>query len=401
MASVKVVYKTVFNRRNQVDSTGKAHVLIEAYQSRERRYFKTGIRLLPNEWDTKRSEVKKQPQINRLIRDKMAELENFELNFSAVYNRPFRLKDFDLLAAAEKAKLQPSVTFTSFALEQIDRDHAAGTIGKVTYGRYKRVIGLLADCLKKPAVDFSDITYTLIDDFNAHFLAVENKKINTVYKHHQVIQQYLTRAIKKGLFKVMDNPYNDFRPEKEPVEKEILLPAEIEKIEQFVFTEQHEHLGFYRDAFLLAYYTLLRIGDVTRIRMSNIVETEHGLVLQLKAQKTQKLVRLPLHQLHPIQNGLSKPERLIKQYARTDKRPLFARSHARLNEYVKEVVRLAGISKHVTFHTSRHSGITFLTTKLPTPIVQQLAQHSNIATTMGYVHISGQHITDSLDGVKW
>lgn len=177
MTSVKVVYKTVFNRRNRVDSNGRAHVLVEAYQSRERRYFKTGIRILSAEWDTKRSEVKKQPQINRLIRDKIAELENFELNFSAVYNRPFRLKDFDLLAAAEKAKSQPSVTFTSFALEQIERDHAAGTIGKVTYGRYKRVIGLLADCLRKPAVDFADIRNTLIDDFNAHFLAVENNEV--------------------------------------------------------------------------------------------------------------------------------------------------------------------------------------------------------------------------------
>ena len=401
MASVKVVYKTVFNRRNQVDSNGKAHVLIEAYQNRERRYFKTGVRLMPAEWDAKRVEVKKQPQINRLLRDKIAELENFELNFSAVYNRPFRLRDFDLLEALDKAKPELPVTFTSFALEQIERDYAAGSIGKVTYGRYKRVIGLLADCLKKPVVEFSDITYTLIDDFNAHFLAVENKKINTVYKHHQVIQQYLTRAVKKGLFRVMDNPYNDFRPEKEPVEKEILLPVEIEKIENLVFTGQHEHLGFYRDAFLLAYYTLLRIGDVTRIRMTNIAQTEQGIVLQLKAQKTQKLMRLPIHQLHPTQDGPSKPERLLKQYARTDKRPLFARSHARLNEYVKDVVRLAGITKHVTFHTSRHSGITFLTTKLPTPIVQQLAQHSNIATTMGYVHISGQHITDSLEGVKW
>ena len=76
MASVKIVYKTVFNRRNQVDSSGKAHVLTEAYQSRECQYVKTGTRFLPAEWDAKRVEVKKQPQINRLFRGKMAELES-------------------------------------------------------------------------------------------------------------------------------------------------------------------------------------------------------------------------------------------------------------------------------------------------------------------------------------
>ena len=401
MTTVKVSYKAVYNRRKQLDRNGKASVLIEAYQNGKRRYLKTGIHLSPNEWDERAKEVKKRPELNRLIRNKITELEQFELTFSVTYNRPFRLVDFDLVEALKDDPAKQIASFTSFALEQIERDRTDKSINLITYGRYKRVIKLLADFAKQPAIEFSNLTYSFIDAFDYHLRAVDKLASNTIYKHHQVIQKYLVKATKKGLFEIKNNPYNDFRPKKVPVESLVLLPAEIERIEKLTFSEENEHLYFYRDAFLLAYYTLLRIGDVTRLKIANLIETDLGLVLDLKAQKTGKLNRLNLYELHRTENGPSKPERIIKQYWRTDKRPLFARSHPRLNEYVKSVIRLAGISKTVTFHTARHSGITFLSTVLPTPVVQQLAQHSSIATTMGYVHISGQQIANSLNQVKW
>ena len=105
--------------------------------------------------------------------------------------------------------------------------------------------------------------------------------------------------------------------------------------------------------------------------------------------------------MHPTANGLSKPEQIIRKYWRTDNSPFFNRSHPNMNEYVKTIVRLADINKHVTFHTSRHSGITYLVTIMPVPIVQKLAQHKSIVTTMRYVHITGYHIEKSLNQAKW
>jgi integrase len=401
MTTIKVNYKPMYNRRKQLDRNGKASVLIEAYQGGKRRYLKTGLHLTPSEWDEQRKEVKRRPDLTRLIRNKIDELEQFELKFSALYNRPFKLDDFDLLIESKQEKENELSSFSAFALEQIERDRKDKSINLVTFGRYKRVIRLLCDFAQQPTVDFTDLTYSFIEAFNFYLRTVEKLASNTIYKHHQVIQKYLVKATKKGLFEIKNNPYNDFRPKKAAVESAVLLPIEIERIEQLTFTEEYQHLSFYRDAFLLAYYTLLRIGDVTRLKIANLIETDAGLMLELKAQKTGKLNRLPLYELHRTGEGPSKPEVIIRKYWRSDKRPLFARSHPRLNEYVKDVVRLAGINKPITFHTARHSGITFLSTVLPTPVVQQLAQHSSIATTMGYVHISGQQITQSLSQVKW
>jgi integrase len=401
MRTNKVSYRPIYNRRKQLDREGKAGVVIEAYQNGKRRYFKTGIHLKPNEWDERRKEVKKSPGLNRVLNECIDELQEFEINFSAQHKRAFKLDDFDLMESKTPAEPEPIVTFTSFALQHIERDKASGTLNRVTFGRHNRVIKLLSEFSGKKAVEFTDINYSFIDRFNHYLLTVNKINLNTTHKHHQILQKYLTIAIKKGLFELKDNPYNDFKARKTVVESTVLLPAEIEKIEQLTFTEVNQHLEVYRDAFLLGYYTLLRIGDVTRLRTQDIISTSEGLVLQLKAQKTGKFNQLPLYNLHKNGEGPSKPERIIQKYMRTDKKPLFSRSHPRLNIYVKQVARLAGINKKVTFHTSRHSGITYLSTKLPTPLVQQLAQHSSIATTMGYIHISRQQVEASLTQVDW
>ena len=167
------------------------------------------------------------------------------------------------------------------------------------------------------------------------------------------------------------------------------------------FSLEEQYLIFYRDAFLFGYYTLLRISDVTQLRQSNLLNTAEGIILELKAQKTGKLNRLPLFLLHPTADGPSKPERLVMQYSRTDKRPLFGRSHVKINKYLKRVMELAGITKPVSFHTSRHSGITNMhKLGIPPAIIQHIAQHAGIQTTMGYTHLNQQDVNNALATVR-
>ena len=267
--------------------------------------------------------------------------------------------------------------------------------------RYKRVVRLLAKSLDKKEVKFSDITYTAIECFEHFLITIEGQKHNTAYKHHQVVDKYLTVAIKKGIFELKDNPYNDFKKKQLSTETIVLHPTEINKIKRLSFSTDNQHLEIYRDAFLLAYYTLLRIGDITNLRKSNILETEAGLELDMSAQKTKKINRQKIFAMHPTADNLSKPEQIIWKYLRKDNFPLFNRSHPKMNEHVKTIVRLASIDKHVTFHTSRHSGITYLVTIMPVPIVQKLAQHKSIVTTMRYVHIAQQDVYQALSQANW
>lgn len=75
-----------------------------------------------------------------------------------------------------------------------------------------------------------------------------------------------------------------------------------------------------------------------------------------------------------------------------DYRRLTARSIQRM---VSQYARLAGITKHVSPHTMRHSFATdLLMNGADLRSVQSLLGHSNIATTQVYTHVTDQHLKD-------
>lgn len=396
----KVRYRVLYNRTEQLDQNGKAAVVIEAYQNPLRRYFQTGVRLKPVEWDQRKNEVKANPSYNRLIRTRLSELETFEMGFPSQHQRPFLLKDFDLLPERQAAAVMPvRLTLTAFMEQQIERERSK--IIRATYTRYRLVANMLEEYNEGRPVEFNDVTYSFVEGYD-HYLRTNKKyKQNTIFKQHQVINKYLVKAGLMGHADNRENPYHEFEYKKELTERMVFYPSEVRRIEELLFTQANQHLAIYRDMFLLAYYTLLRISDMTEIRQRYIIEQEGNLELEMEAQKTGKTNRLPLHKLHRTPNATSKPEQIIRRYARTDNNPLFNRSHHKINKYVKIVFQLAGISKPATFHTARHTGITYLVQHLPLPVVQQLAQHSDIKTTMIYVHISEKMKGDALDNVQW
>lgn len=391
-------YRIVYNRKNTLNKEGKALVQIEVYKAARRRYFSTEVEISPEQWNPKKGEVKNDPLSNRKIRFKRQALEEFELMFPKLYGRPFQLSDFDLMDQQDSITNQARLTFTDYFREQLAQDKSGVELG--THQRKQRVYDRLLQYHRRP-VEFSDLTYSLIVGFDQSLRNDHGLDIETIRKSHQILKSYIGRALKSGLLPKPINPYEDFRAKRKESDKIILTEQEIRTLEQLVTPKEKQHLQFYLDAWLLAYYTTLRISDLTTLRAKHLTETEKGLQLDKVQEKTKRMLTIPLWNLHRNEQGVSKATIIIQKYWPSNERPLIARSHFQLNKQFKEVLKLARIRKPITFHSARHTGITHLVKKLPIPIVQRIAGHAKIQTTMQYLHLSNMDVEQALEQVNW
>lgn len=93
-----------------------------------------------------------------------------------------------------------------------------------------------------------------------------------------------------------------------------------------------------------------------------------------------------------------KPADIVRFYAQTSKKErLFEPiTNQCANRLLKQIAKLIHSRKNITMHTARHTFATQLVNKVPVPVLQHLLQHSDIKTTMRYVHESNAMVKNEL-----
>lgn len=147
----------------------------------------------------------------------------------------------------------------------------------------------------------------------------------------------------------------------------------------------------------------LRVSELVNLNRDHINLRRREFMVRGKGQKDRPVFVSPTAATH-VQSYLnartdslpalflSYSRRAGRPNLRGDYRRLQARSIQRL---VARYARLAGITKHVSPHTMRHSFATdLLMNGADLRSVQSLLGHSNIATTQVYTHVTDQHLRD-------
>lgn len=145
-------------------------------------------------------------------------------------------------------------------------------------------------------------------------------------------------------------------------------------------------------AFLFSCFTGLRLSDVRSLTWGKIVKAPDGktLYIRIKMQKTQKLVNVPLSKeavdcLNPKEN----PDE-----------PIFTlpTGASNIERNIEKWMQNAQITKHITYHCSRHTCATMLLT-LGADIytTSKLLGHANVNTTAIYAKIVDQKKVETVN----
>ena len=362
-----------------------ALVQAEALLNQRKVYFKTNIYLKPEHWDKQTSQVCNHPQandLNTMLFEFVLHLQAIELSF---WKRGIPVT-LSLLKDAIKKDKPVNVTFPVFAriyVQESDRKRS-------TKENLLTTVTVLQEF--RPGIDFKDITYTFLRDFEVH-LKEKGNSVNTVAKHMRQLRTLVNEAINQGYIPSDAYPFRKFKIKQEKGRKEFLTPDELRKLENLQVSDKR--LRHVLDAFLFCCYTGLRYSDFCQLTPENIIRVNGKRWFYFKSVKTDVEVRLPLHLLFE-----GKALAVLERYdIVTDFAKIGPNSEA--NKYLAQLATLARIRKHITYHTARHTCATLLVHQgVPITTVQKLLGHTSVRTTEVYSEVLSNTIIRDLKAVK-
>ena len=380
----KIKYRLVYNRKKQLNKQGTALVQVEALLNQRKVYFRTNLYLKPEHWNSRNAQVDNHPQahdLNSMLFEFVLHLQAIELS---LWKRGIPVT-LSLLKDAIKKDKPVNVTFPVFArtyIQESDRKRS-------TKENLLTTITVLQEF--RPGLDFKDITYTFLKDFEVH-LKEKGNSVNTVAKHMRQLRTLVNEAINQGYIPSDAYPFRKFKIKQEKGRKEFLTPDELKRLENLDVDKKLRHV---LDAFLFCCYTGLRYSDFCQLTPENIIRVNGKRWLYFKSVKTDVEIRLPLHLLFE-----GKALAVLERYdIVTDFAKIGPNSEA--NKYLAQLAALARIRKHITYHVARHTCATLLVHQgVPITTVQKLLGHTSVRTTEVYSEVLSNTIIRDLKAIK-
>ena len=380
----KIRYRLVYNRKKHLNKQGTALVQVEASLNQRKIYFKTNLYIKPEHWDKRTSQVIGHPQandLNSMLFEFVLHLQGIEL---ALWKRgvPATLS---LLKDAMKKNRPINITFPIFAKEYVQHSDRRESTKENLF----TTITVLQEF--RPGLDFKDITYTFLKDFEV-YLREKGNGINTVAKHLRQLRTLVNEAINQGYIHADAYPFRKFKIKQEKGRHEFLTPDELKKLENL---EVHDlKLRHVLDAFLFCCYVGLRFSDFCQLTPSNFIRVNGKRWLRFKSIKTGIELRLPLHLLFEGKALAILDRNCITEFASLG-------SNSEVNKALSVITSMARIKKHVTYHTARHTCATLLIHQgVPITTVQKLLGHTSVKTTEIYSEILSSTILRDLKAIK-
>ncbi|WP_443746714.1 tyrosine-type recombinase/integrase [Alistipes communis] len=201
---------------------------------------------------------------------------------------------------------------------------------------------------------------------------------NSVVSYYGTLRTAINRAYKEGIITV--NPTKEFdfasKVRQEPSRREYLT---IDELKTLINTEcRHEII---KRAFLFSCLCGLRVSDIRKLRWCDLQRSGGRVRIEITMQKTKEPLYLPISD--------EALKWLPERGEANDSDFIFPLTHeGTVNDTLQHWAKVAGITKHISFHVARHTHATMmLTLGADLYTVSKLLGHKNIATTQIYAKI--------------
>ena len=248
---------------------------------------------------------------------------------------------------------------------------------------------------------------TLLDNIDKDFCAGYLRFLQTEYRsdgrrvsnftlktYYRCLNGALNAAVREDLLR--DNPFNkiDKRDKiREPESKrEFLTIDEVKLMMKTPFP--NKRLKDIKNAYLFSCFCGLRISDIMLLTWRNIIKDRDTYTLEIVMKKTKDPIYIPLSEQAmkwlPSKRGKGTEDEVFDI-------PSFNYVNPSLAEWAEK----AGLKKHMTFHTARHTFATMmLTLGADLYTVSKLLGHSDVKVTQVYAKIVNQKKNDAVNLVN-
>ena len=312
-----------------------------------------------------------------------ADADNLNIELAGVMNKVqaiffnARVKQRTLTAEDFKRLFASGANAQSFhEFYQQFMEQNAGIYSPNTLKQYKVNQRLLRELM--PQMNMHHLNAELVKRFDAVLRARYGN--NNRMKHHRLAKRVMLLACKEH---GMDSPYEDFKIKHINGKREYLNSAEVSALVHLLKGGALESgtLCALKKYLFSCHVGGLRISDIHSVGVDDVYDD----VLVLVPQKTSgqsKRVQIPM------------PEDWQQWVQHTTGARFFdVQADQYINRCLKQCAKLSGITKRLTFHTARHTYATgFLNAGGKVEVLQRIMGHTDIKTTMVYVHISRERL---------
>ena len=360
--SVKIVLKLDYTKKD-----GTQNVRLRLTINRKVKYFPLQVYIFPKHFINGKVSLSDPGHFNKnLLLDKFLNKAN-KIIFDARINESSLT--FDSFERNFSNNIYGSKSFYDFVDLQIEKLE-----GKLTPGSLKGYHDQKNKLKQfRPTLQFKDIDRSFIEQYETFLIKKRKNNSNTITKSMKFIKSILNKAKVEEIIK--DNVFDNIPIGRTEGNREFLTRDELNKLEILYYNNKLKaNWANVLRYFLFSCYTGLRYSDIKGLKFNDIKDDNK--YISVKMIKTKKPVIIPL---------IDKAKLLLQQPSFKMQRAFNVLSDQPTNRYLKEIMKVAGINKSISFHCARHTFATLSKSLgMDYDVISKILGHTDIKTTKIY-----------------